>query len=112
MDLFNAVAVTVWLALGAALGYALFAAWRRVVDDNSPLPFFHVLERLGMNLEDLESAPRAEKFARAVRACAGCRAKQECRDWLQTAPAGRAAPFCPNAGVLQAMRPAEYRGTP
>ena len=86
------------LSLTAALAYALLTSWRRMLQDEAPLPVFAMLDRRQVgDREDLES----EALAIAARRCAFCGRKQECRAWLASAKSESCPPYCPNAGLFQ-----------
>ena len=86
------------LSLTVALAFLFLAGWRRIMQDEGPLPLFAMLERRGtpVDPEGLES----QTLARAVRRCAFCGHKQECREWLASAQAERCPPYCLNASFL------------
>jgi uncharacterized protein DUF6455 len=86
------------LSLTVALAFAFLAGWRRIMQDEGPLPLFAMLARraTAVDRKDLEIVT----LALAARRCAFCGRKQECRAWLASAQPGHCPPYCPNAGVL------------
>lgn len=92
------VVILAVLAVGALLAFGLATAWRRVTQDDAPLPMFDMLRRRGLAPEWIEAAAGTEAMAHAVRRCALCSAKQECR---QRAATGIPAPAdCPNSNLF------------
>lgn len=86
------------LALTVALVFAILTGWRRIMQDEGPLPLFAMLDRRGTAVEG--EALEAEMLARAARRCAFCGQKQECRAWLASAQSERCPSYCPNASLL------------
>ena len=97
------VLILVVLAVGTLLAFGVGIAWRRVMQDEGPLPIFDMLRRRGLAAEWLEKAGGATAAAHAVRRCALCGSRQECR---QRAAAGMPAPAdCPNTGLFAQLSP-------
>lgn len=95
----NLVVVLAVLAVGVLLVFGLAVAWRRVTQDDTPLPMFDMLRRRGLAPERIEQAAGPEAMAHAVRRCALCGARQECQ---QRAASGEPAPAdCPNAELFE-----------
>ena len=90
--------ILVVLAGGTLLAFGLAIAWRRVTQDDAPLPILEMLRRGGLATDWLEDAGGAQAVAHAVRRCALCGTRQECR---QRAAAGAPAPAdCPNTDLF------------
>ena len=87
------------LSLTAALGFAFLAGWRRIMQDEGPLPLFAMLDRRGTAVDG--EALESEMLARAARRCAFCGQKQKCRAWLASAQSERCPPYCPNADLFR-----------
>ena len=67
MNTYAAIALgAVGLAVLCAIGFA----FRRVVNDRAPLPFFRMLARRGLDATQLEGAVGPRQLALAVRRCA------------------------------------------
>lgn len=104
MDTFEAIAlVTATLALIAAAAYAAVVSWRRVMNDDRPLPFFRVLDREGIPVEALREASTS-RIATAVRRCALCGGKDDCRAAFDAGRPQDAAADCPNADLFAALK--------
>jgi len=95
-----------WLAvLGMLAGGAAIGLWRvlkalagtatRAPLDDSPLPFFAMLQSRGLTVEQLESAVGIQALALAVRRCVFCSLRRAC--------AGNAA-GCPNDGLFSRVQ--------
>lgn len=83
-----------WIAM------SLLAAWREMFADRTALPFFEVVQRRGLTLAQLEAGAGIASLARAVRRCALCAGKGECREELAADPAAQPRD-CPNAAFLR-----------
>jgi len=86
------------LSLIVALALAFLTGWRRIMQDEGPLPLFAMLDRRGTAVDG--EALESEMLARAARRCAFCGQKRECRAWLASAQSERCPPYCPNASLL------------
>lgn len=95
------VIAAAWTAVIGTLAWGVVASWRRVWNDEGPLPLFGMLARRGLVLARLERSP--EPLYVAVRRCAMCREKERCRDWLARRTGGP-APACPNESYFEAAR--------
>ena len=106
MNALTGIVLAASLALGIAFAYVLVLAWRRAVRDDALPPIFGMLERQGLAIEDLEASAGTGQLALAVRRCAFCGGKPECRAALASV-SGRSLPaFCPNAWVFAPAEPA------
>jgi hypothetical protein len=67
-----------------------------------PLYLIELMERLGIEPSEGVIARLSLSYATAVRRCEACPSKQECRDWLDSAPQSVpfAPRFCPNNDIL------------
>jgi len=90
----GAVAVA-WLAVGAILLWILMQGMRKFLKDDSPLPFFELLEREGLTPRRVEEAVGIDELVRAVRRCTFCAARSKC---------GRHPVDCPNELLLRRAR--------
>ena len=82
-----------------------------------PLYMVELMKRLGIDPSEGVVARLSLSYATAVHRCEACPAKQECHDWLDSAPQSIAfAPrFCPNEDImfeLQVDRPCLHRAPP
>ena len=93
------------IALGAA-GFAALCAIaytvRRVMNDGAPLPFFRMLARRGLDTAQLEDAVGARQLALAVRRCALCGGKDDCRAAFEAGHPEAVEANCPNTGFFEA----------
>ena len=96
MVVMAAVAAT-WIALLGLIAWSVHSSWRRVLDNQGPLPLFAMLERRGLDLERLQGS--SESLYGAVRRCAMCREQASCAEWLAGRRSGP-APACPNADYM------------
>jgi len=91
------------IALGAA-GFAVLCAIaytvRRVMNDVAPLPFFRMLARRGLDASQLEGAVGARQLALAVRRCALCGGKDDCRAAFAAGHPEAVEADCPNAELF------------
>jgi hypothetical protein len=88
-------------ALAAAIIGAVAVAWRRVMSDDRPLPFFRMLERHGLGVDALERAAGPAGLAAAVRRCAVCGGRADCHAAFAAGHPEKAGPDCPNAGLFK-----------
>lgn len=93
--------VAVWLAFAA---FRVAVAWRRVMRDETPLPFFRMVERQGLALERLEETASPETLGIALRRCALCGDKDYCRAWLASPGDRDCSAFCPNVAFFADAR--------
>jgi hypothetical protein len=102
MSLLLGIALTVaGLLLTAALVFGLVTAYRRALHDDARLPFFGMIERHGTTPEGLAAVVSFENLALAVRRCAFCGSKEQCRAWLTSGRQQDYPAFCPNAGLFE-----------
>jgi hypothetical protein len=83
--------------LVAAMGWALLAAWRDASRDPAPPPILRAFARLKVDAHRFEGEFEMRQLAEAMRRCAFCRRKAECRAELETADGRGFLRFCPNA---------------
>jgi hypothetical protein len=88
-------------AVVAALAWTLVLAWRSATREDSALPIFRALGRAGLATESFESEARAVDLAHAVRTCAFCDRKAQCRAALDSGDGRGFLAFCPNASFLE-----------
>ncbi len=71
-----------------------------------PLYLIELMERLGIDPGEGVIARLSLSYDTAVRRCEACPTKQECRDWLDSAPksVSFAPRFCPNNDILFEMQ--------
>jgi hypothetical protein len=93
----------VLVALTAIVAYAVLAGWRRVMNDERQLPFFRVLERERIPQAALDEAGDL-RIALAVRRCALCGGKDDCRAAFAAGRPHEAAADCPNAELFEALK--------
>lgn len=95
------------IALGAvglaAIGAIAFAL-RRVLNDGAPLPFFRMLARRGLDATQLEGAVGAKELALAVRRCALCGGKADCRAAFEAGHPEAVEADCPNTEFFAAAQ--------
>ncbi|HEX6296851.1 MAG TPA: hypothetical protein VFZ74_09750 [Burkholderiales bacterium] len=94
--------IAAWAAIGIVLAYQLTLAWRRVMLDDTPLPFFSVLERRHLTPQQIEESGGVHRLGTAVRRCALCGARAGCSRSLAQGRNPVTAPGCPNAGFFEA----------
>lgn len=83
--------------LVAALGWALLSAWREASRDEAPPLILRAFVRLGVDGQRFEGEVEGRQLAEAMRRCAFCRRKAECRAALDTGDGRGFLRFCPNA---------------
>jgi hypothetical protein len=98
----SVILVAAWAAIGIVLAYGLAVAWRRVMLDETPLPFFSVLEGRHLSVKQVEESAGFDGLVAAVRRCAMCSEKTACSRSLAGRGARTTTPGCPNAGFFQA----------
>jgi len=102
MNLLLGIALAaVGLSLAAALAFGLVTAWRRVMHDDGPLPLFGMIKRRVLTPEGLKCVANAAILAPAVRRCACCGSKEQCRAWLATGRRGGYPAYCPNGALFE-----------
>jgi hypothetical protein len=84
------------------------------INGRHPLYLIELMDRLGIEPGEGVIAGLGLSYATAVHRCEACPAKQECRDWLASAPksVSLAPRFCPNNDILfelQVDRPPLHR---
>lgn len=84
-----------WLAIALMLVWGVAVTLYRLVRWSRPLPFFAMIERHGLNCDQMERAVGADALARALSRCADCTRRQSCAGEL----AG-----CPNAPLFRHAR--------
>lgn len=84
-----------WLAILLMIFWGAAVALYRLTRILRPLPFFALVERHGLSLDEMERAVGADALARALRRCADCSRKRSCMGDL----AG-----CPNAPLFHHAR--------
>lgn len=84
-----------WLAILLMIIWGAAAGLYRLTRILRPLPFFALVERHGLSLDEMERAVGADALARALRRCADCGRKRSCMGDL----AG-----CPNAPLFRHAR--------
>lgn len=93
------------IALGAA-GLAVLCviayALRRAMNDGAPLPFFRMLARRGLDSTQLETAVGPRQLAQAVRRCALCGGKDDCRAAFAAGRPEAVEAGCPNTEFFEA----------
>jgi uncharacterized protein DUF6455 len=95
------MSVLIGMALAMAWLLLVAAAWRRALHDDASLPIFGMIDRNGTTADELAAVVGSENLALAVRRCALCGSKEQCRAWLASEPrVGRAA-FCPTSALLE-----------
>ena len=77
----------------------LLAALREIFTDTAALPFFEVVQRRGLTVPQLEARLGMASLARAVRRCALCAGKGECRAELASGAVTDPSD-CPNAAFF------------
>lgn len=102
MSILSMTLIAAWAALGIALAYGLAVAWRRVILDETPLPFFSVLQGRRISVKQAEEAAGFHELVAAVRRCAMCSEKVACSRSLSGRGTRTTAPGCPNAGFFEA----------
>jgi hypothetical protein len=91
-------------AVGLAVLCAIAFAFRRVVNDRAPLPFFRMLARRGLDPKELEGAVGARQLALAVRRCALCGGKDDCRAAFEAGHPEAVEADCPNTEFFEAAK--------
>ena len=71
-------------------------------ESRHPLYMVELMKRLGIDPSEGVVARLSLSYATAVHRCEACPAKQECHDWLDSAPQSVpfAPRFCPNADIM------------
>ncbi len=103
----NTLTVTgLLLFMAAILAPALFASWRRVMNDAGTLQLWQVMERRGLAPADAAGEERA--LAVAVRRCTMCPSLGKCEQYLAHERDDVDA-FCPNTMFLDNLGRAKAR---
>ena len=91
-------------AAGLAVLCAIAFALRRVLNDRAPLPFFRMLARRGLDATQLEGAVGTRQLALAVRRCALCGGKADCRAAFEAGHPEAVEADCPNTDLFEAAQ--------
>ena len=91
-------------AIGLAVLCAIAVAWRRAVNGGAPLPFFRMLARHGLHSKELEGSVGARQLALAVRRCALCGGKADCRAAFDAGHPEAVEADCPNTEFFEAAK--------
>lgn len=99
------MSLLIGIALAMAVAWLLLvaAAWRRALHDDAPLPIFGMIYRNGTTAEGLAAVVSSENLALAVRRCAFCGRKEQCRAWLASGQQVGHPAFCPNSALLEQL---------
>jgi len=97
----DAIMTVTWLAIALMLLWGLADGVRKVFSSPTPLPFFHMLERQGLTLTQVEEVVGFNGLSRAVRRCALCSESKACRSWLACGWLGRKPVDCPNEALFR-----------
>ena len=92
MDIATGLIGAAWLAIAAMLLWGVVDSVRRALADQTPLPFFVMLERRGLTALQVEAAAGAGGVARALRRCAYCAGRFDC---------GQREVDCPNEALIR-----------
>jgi hypothetical protein len=92
MEMTTGLIGAAWLAIAAMLLWGVVSSVRRALGDDTPLPFFVMLERRGLTATQLEAAAGIGGVARALRRCAYCAGRTDC---------GGRAVDCPNEALIR-----------
>lgn len=92
MDITVILIGVAWLAIALMLATGVALSLYRLFGAATPLPFFEMLERRGLNALQLEAAAGVGGIARALRRCALCKAQRDC---------GRRPVDCPNEALFR-----------
>jgi hypothetical protein len=101
MNTYAAIALGV---VGLAAICVIAFAVRRVVNDGAPLPFFRMLARRGLDAKQLEGAVGPRQLALAVRRCALCGGKADCRAAFEAGHPEAVEADCPNTEFFAAAQ--------
>ena len=74
----NVIVIVAWLAIAGMLLWSVANGLRKVLWDDSPLPFFSMLERQGLTLPQVEEVVGINELSRAVRRCVLCSERSDC----------------------------------
>ena len=88
----DAIMTVAWLAIAGMLLWGVADGLRKVLWDDSRLPFFGMLERQGLTLARVEEVVGIRELSRAVRLCAHCAGRSDC---------GRRVIACPNEALFR-----------
>jgi hypothetical protein len=102
MDTLVPILITAaWIAIFAVLLSGVLNGWRHALrTDESPFPFFRLLERNGLTLAAAEAAVGIRELAHAAGRCTTCASRRACEagGFPFTRPAG-----CPNERLFERL---------
>ena len=84
------------------IGAVVMAEWRGL--PAGPLPLYEMLVRQSPRAAGMALASGSRDFALAVRQCVTCKARTQCRTWLDLGKRDGFDEFCANAGYVSRMR--------
>ena len=97
--------LTAILAGGAALVLSAFVLGRRhAADGVMPAELARMMRRYGIDARDIASTGFADDFVGAVRNCAACDRKAQCREWLELSLPTDIPLFCGNEEFLNRVK--------
>ena len=79
MDIATGLIGIAWLAIALMLVWGAAVSIFRLLGSPEPLPFFVMLERRGLTAVQVEAAAGTGGVARALRRCALCAWRRDCR---------------------------------
>ena len=85
---------------------AVSAAWRRALREGGRLRLAEMMHRHGLDLAGAMMHAPSYDLAQATRRCVGCARKVECDRWLASGKRGGYEAFCPNAALIERLKPA------
>jgi hypothetical protein len=88
----QAIVAVGWLGIAAFLLVMVVVGLRAQTVNCDRLPFFDMLERRGITLNQVEEAVGIDALARAVRRCSLCAGRSDCRPDVD---------ICPNEALLR-----------
>jgi len=96
------------LVIGIATWIALASMWR-LRHEPPPEELSALLARQGVDWGGLAAAAALNEFAFALRRCAGCRARAQCREWLASGRREGYEAFCENGAFVERVKSAALR---
>jgi hypothetical protein len=96
MNIVLGVLGAAWLAIMLMLAAGAIVALVRLATTYRPLPFFALVERHGLSLDEMERSVGPDALARALRRCADCVRVRTCAGELSG---------CPNLDLLHKRQP-------
>ena len=84
------------------VGAVVMAQWRGL--PAGPLPLYEILVRQSPRAAGMALASGGRDFALAVRQCVTCKARTQCRAWLDSGRRDGFEEFCANEGYVSRMR--------